>query len=161
MDDEYPLHRLPPDGPAQAGEERLFNIVYCSRAAPSVDSAAVNAILTSARRHNAQHGITGLLVMGSGIFFQWLEGPRDPVQRLMQTISADTRHTDVVRLSEEEDLRERLFPAWDMEQVSPADIRAVLEDALDSADDAHHQATLTQMLSLLDHGDLAALGRAG
>jgi hypothetical protein len=137
----------------------LHQIVYCSRAAPGVDGAAVDTLVAGARRHNAQHGITGLLVVGSGIFFQWLEGPRAPVQRLMQRIAADGRHTDVVRLSEEEDLRERLFPAWDMEQVAPEDIRAVLEDALDNAEDPQHQLALGQMLALLDGGPLQSLGR--
>ena len=54
----------------------LYNLVYCSRATAGVDDAAVQRIVGTARRQNAIHGITGLLVFGSGIFFQWLEGPR-------------------------------------------------------------------------------------
>jgi Sensors of blue-light using FAD len=54
----------------------LYNVVYCSRATEGVDDAEVERIIATARRCNAQHGITGMLVFGSGIFFQWLEGPR-------------------------------------------------------------------------------------
>ena len=58
-------------------------------------------------------GITGLLVFGSGIFFQWLEGPRDKVTAAFTRIAQDDRHLDV-RLIWSGDAEERLFPDWDM-----------------------------------------------
>ena len=74
----------------------LYNTVYCSRATAGVDSAAVDSIIQSSRRHNPEMGITGLLVFGGGIFFQWLEGPRDNVTSLMERLKADPRHENVV-----------------------------------------------------------------
>lgn len=50
----------------------LYNVVYCSRATPGVDDAAVAKIIATSRRWNPAQGITGMLVFGSGIFFQWL-----------------------------------------------------------------------------------------
>jgi len=128
----------------------LYNLVYCSRAAPGVDDAAVARILESSRRNNPRHGITGLLVFGSGIFFQWLEGPRDSVTRLMGHLLGDARHDTIVRLSENEEPRERVFPDWDMELVDGADIRDVLTDALDEADSEQNIAALRQLLEELD-----------
>ena len=64
----------------------LYNLVYCSRATAGVDDAAVDRIIASSRRHNPARGITGLLVYGGGIFFQWLEGPRDNITELMATL---------------------------------------------------------------------------
>ena len=90
----------------------LHNIVYCSRAVHSVDKEALEKIIATARHHNPRFGITGLLVFGSGVFFQWLEGPKDNVTSLFKMISADARHSDVVLLTQEDEFRERLFPNW-------------------------------------------------
>jgi hypothetical protein len=137
----------------------LYNLVYCSRAAAGVDDAAVERILAAARRFNPAHGITGLLVFGGGIFFQWIEGPRPAVTRLMTLIQADPRHADIVRLSELEEVRERLFPDWDMELVTTDDIRDVLLDARDSAQDPKNADALTELLEQLDSGQLSELSQ--
>lgn len=138
----------------------LYNLVYCSSAAVGVDDADVNRIVESAKRWNPVFGITGLLVFGSGVFFQWLEGPRENVLQLMSLLKADPRHESVVLLSESEEVRERLFPDWDMERVTPDDIRDVLEDALDSAEDPKNAEMLRLLLEHLDSGELRQLSAA-
>ena len=138
----------------------LYNLVYCSRATADVDSAAVDSIIASARRWNPVYGITGLLVFGSGIFFQWLEGPRAQVQTLLGLLREDPRHADIVLLSESEELRERLFPDWDMELVSTDNIRDVLQDALDTAEDPLNAEALRGLLRHLDSGELKELTSA-
>jgi hypothetical protein len=137
----------------------LFNMVYCSRATPGIDDAAVAHIIETARRWNPAQGITGLLVFGSGIFFQWLEGPRDNVTQLMANLKNDPRHESIVLLSTTEEVRERLFPDWDMELVTGADIRDVLMDALDEAKDENNAAALRLLLVQLDSGQLSGLGK--
>lgn len=135
----------------------LYHLVYCSRAAPGIDEDAVGRIVATARRHNPQAGITGLLVFGSGVFFQWLEGPRTQIDLLMQRLQADPRHAGVVTLDSTEEARARLFPDWDMEPVDAAQIRDVLEDALATTRDASSAAMLRGMLGRLDAGGLDAL----
>jgi Sensors of blue-light using FAD len=137
----------------------LYNVVYCSRATAEVDTAAVQRIIETSRRHNPERGITGLLVFGSGIFFQWLEGPRESVLALMDLLKTDVRHHTVVLLASGEEARERLFPDWDMELVGEDDIRDVLVDALDNAQDAAHAQVLRDMLAELASGKLSGLGR--
>jgi hypothetical protein len=132
----------------------LYNVVYCSRATPEVDEAAIARIIATARRDNPRKGITGLLVFGKGIFFQWLEGPRDNVTGLMNALMRDTRHDTIVRLAETEEIRERLFPEWDMELVTASEIRDVLEDALEEAADPRNAAALRRLLAELDAGSL-------
>jgi hypothetical protein len=117
----------------------------------------VARIVAAAQRHNPEHGITGLLVFGAGVFFQWIEGPRANIVRLMEIIRADPRHHQVVTLSETEEVRERLFPTWDMERVDADNIREVLEDALETAEDQASVTALTRMLAKLD-GPLDSLG---
>ena len=101
--------------------------------------------------HARQH-ITGWLVFGSGIFFQWLEGKREDVKRLMGSITADARHNTIVILSESEDVGERLFEDWDMELVSADDIREVLLDAISSSHDKKNVAALRMLLTEIHSG---------
>mgnify|MGYP000959155116 FL=1 len=121
----------------------LFNLVYCSRAAPDIDAAGVDRIIATSQRNNARAHITGMLVFGEGIFFQWLEGPRDAITRLMGVLRSDPRHAQIVLLSEAEESRERLFP----QLVSGEHIRDVLADALAEERDPHDEAALRALLN--------------
>ena len=137
----------------QSGQS-IHNIVYCSQAAQHMDKEGLEKIIATAKHHNPIFGITGLLVFGSGIFFQWLEGPRDNVTSLFEIISADLRHSNVVLLTKEDEFRERLFPNWDMELVAAEDISAVLEDAMHEASDPKQKNTLSNMLLELNESPL-------
>ena len=122
------------DEPDSAFEEQLlFNLVYCSQVSDGIDQTEVDAIVATARRFNPALGITGVLVFGSGVFFQWIEGPKTNVLELVNRIEADSRHKQMTILSSDEEIRERIFPTWDMELVGADDIRDVLEDALHTA----------------------------
>ena len=127
----------------------LHQTVYCSLASEGVDDHAVARIVEQAHAANPGLGITGMLVFGGGVFFQWIEGPRDHVLPLMDRIRADPRHHQVVTLSESEEVRERLFPDWDMEIVTSGDIRDVLLDAMASAQDERNVETLRLTLMRL------------
>jgi hypothetical protein len=156
MNDE--THPRGDEPTVEFGLPTLYNLVYCSRAAAGLDQAAVDGIIAVAQRRNPLNGITGLLVFGSGIFFQWLEGPRARVTQLMNNIKNDVRHDTIVPLSESEEVRERLFPDWAMELVTTDDIRAVLEDALSSAEDEKNVRALQSLLQQLEGNGLGALG---
>jgi Sensors of blue-light using FAD len=136
-------------------ESLLFYLVYCSRQTRPFTEADIDQLVAVAQRNNARQNITGWLVYSSGIFFQWLEGGRHDVQRLMLTIVADERHDTIVVLSEEEEVRERLFSKWDMELVSAEDIRAVLQDAIDTSDDPKCVGALRMLLEELDSKSIA------
>jgi len=153
---ELPNDELPSD----PGLALIYTLVYCSRATAGIDDTAVARIIEAAQRDNPRQGITGLLVFGGGIFFQWLEGPRERVIALMARLRNDPRHNSIVQLSDSEELRERLFPEWDMELVDTDDIRNVLQDALSTAEDPNNIRTLKSLLEELDDGDLASLKNA-
>jgi hypothetical protein len=143
-----------------AAAPMLHTFVYCSRAADGVDDVEVGRIIETAQRHNLASGITGVLVFGSGVFFQWIEGPTDQVQKLIGSLHGDARHYDIVTLDRNEEKRERLYPNWEMERVEADGIRAVLQDALGSAEDKKNVATLKRILQHLDSGPLDSLGRS-
>ena len=131
------------DEPAEALEERLlFNLVYASTVSDGVSSADVDDIISASHRHNTLAGITGILVLGSGVFFQWIEGPKEEVMSLVKLIETDRRHELMTVLSTDEEIRERIFPAWDMELVAADHIQEVLQDALETARDDRSVAAL-------------------
>ncbi|GJE60611.1 BLUF domain-containing protein [Methylobacterium trifolii] len=143
----------------EAALPALYHFVYCSRAADGVDDAEVGRIVEAAQRHNHARGITGVLVFGSGVFFQWIEGPAAQIQTLIASLYGDARHYDIVSLGQSEEERERLYPNWDMERVEAEDIRLVLQDALESTEDNNNVAALTRILEQIDSGPLDSLGR--
>jgi len=95
---------------AALGGAPLFNFVYCSQVREGVGSADVDNIIAASRRRNRAQRITGLLVFGSGVFFQWIEGPKAEVMSLVKLIETDVRHEMMVTLSTDEEIRERIFP---------------------------------------------------
>ena len=100
----------------------LVRLLYASRAVDA-SPAAIEAILASARQHNHESGITGILVYGGGVFMQCLEGGRQAVNDLYGTIQRDARHKDVVLLHYEEVL-ERRFGGWTMGLVDASRVNA-------------------------------------
>ena len=78
---------------------------------------AIESILSQARQHNPENGITGILCYGGGIFLQAIEGGRQQVSDLFGHIQKDARHKDVALLHYEEIL-ERRFGGWSMGQVN-------------------------------------------
>ena len=135
----------------------LDTFVYCSRAAEGVDDAEVSRIIEWSQRRNVVRDITGVLVFGSGVFFQWIEGPPTQVEKLAASLHGDSRHHDIVTLDRSVEKRVRLYPNWEMELVGAADIRAVLQDALESAEDESNIAALRRILEHLDSGPVDTL----
>ena len=90
----------------------LVRLLYVSRATEST-TESLEAILQRARRHNAEHGITGILCYSNNIFMQLLEGSRDEVNCLYSEIQRDSHHTNVQLLHYDE-ITEREYPGWTM-----------------------------------------------
>ena len=135
------------DEPAEVLEERLlFNLVYASTLTDGVSSADVDDIINASHRNNSLVGITGILVLGSGVFFQWIEGPKEEVMSLVKLIETDRRHELMTVLSTDEEIRERIFPSWGMELVDADHIQEVLQDALEAARDDRSVAALRLLL---------------
>ena len=96
----------------------LKRVIYVSEKTDSSD-ASLAQIIVSSTKNNPETGVTGCLLSGSNSFLQLLEGPRQTIDRLYVTISADSRHKNVVMLTDE-DIDERLFASWSM-KLAPFD----------------------------------------
>lgn len=96
----------------------LSQLVYRSQATRALAPQEVQALLEVARERNARERLTGLLVLDGLRFVQWLEGPRDALERVWASIQRDTRHHSIERLQTPW-RGERLFAGWDMQCGSP------------------------------------------
>lgn len=94
----------------------LVRCLYASRAAASLSAVALDDILVQSHRNNPRRGVTGLLCHTNEVFVQVLEGGRDEVCDLYNTIVRDERHTQV-RLLAYDEIAERRFSNWTMGHV--------------------------------------------
>lgn len=95
----------------------LVRLLYASRAQQPVTGELLESLMTTARKNNASHGITGVLCHTDRVFMQLLEGGRDDVSSLYHRIAADSRHSQVTLLQYVE-TTERHFFNWSMGQVN-------------------------------------------
>ena len=100
----------------------LVRLLYASRAVDA-SAAAIESIFKSARQHNHDQGVTGILVYGDGVFLQAIEGGRQAISDLYGTIQRDARHRDVVLLDYEE-ITQRRFGGWSMGLVNASKLNA-------------------------------------
>ncbi len=103
----------------------LVRCLYASRAAAPLTDAAIDSILEQSRRNNPKQGITGMLCVAEDIFIQLLEGGRDEVCELFNTIVRDPRNQQV-RILVFEEITERRFGNWTMGQVHIAKVNPSL-----------------------------------
>ena len=93
-------------------EEEIRHVIYISK--PShFDHLVLEDILTKSRSNNPAIGVTGNLIYHADLFLQLLEGPHLAVQKLYETILADNRHAEIVKLRDES-FNRRLFASWAM-----------------------------------------------
>ena len=95
-----------------ATEEEVRQVIYISKPT-HFDHLVVDDILTKSRAKNPAAGITGNLIYHADLFLQLLEGPHSAVNELYETILADNRHADIVKLRDAS-FNRRLFASWAM-----------------------------------------------
>ena len=102
----------------------LVRCLYASRANTPI-GPVVDAIVEQSRRNNLRLGITGMLCVSDDLFIQVLEGGRDEVCELFNTIVRDARHNHV-RILVFEEISERRFANWTMGHVNVAKVNPAL-----------------------------------
>ena len=91
----------------------LASLIYRSRATRPMSPPDLLELTRAAQARNWSEAITGLVLWDQDDFFQLLEGPEEGVARVMRSINADTRHTNVEILTWQMTTRRR-FAGWDM-----------------------------------------------
>jgi hypothetical protein len=96
---------------------KLYRLIYASDVVEYIEWADLKDILLKSQENNERSGITGLLVMASGIFLQVLEGPSDALNALYRKILRDTRHQNS-RIVSYTAIHDRHFGDWSMRGVN-------------------------------------------
>lgn len=107
----------------------LSQYLYISTA-PTLPREEVDAILAASARNNPARGITGLLLFNGRNFLQLLEGEEGEVAALMDTITADPRHSGVSVL-DRRSIGVRSCPDWAMNRVMIAESIESRREALE------------------------------
>lgn len=92
---------------------QIYRMVYLSDATDELTSKDLSDILEKARRNNARHGLTGVLLFHQSRFFQVLEGDKIRLTACFNRIRRDPRHT-TISLMAKGPAEERAFPNWRM-----------------------------------------------
>lgn len=91
----------------------MFNLVYRSKANPVFAQSQIQFMLEHARDFNNSNNITGCLLYYHEAFLQYLEGDKEKVLTLFESIKEDERHSEVILLSTSH-IYAREFETWSM-----------------------------------------------
>ena len=91
----------------------LYFVLYISRATVPFNRQGLEGLRRKIRRNNRRAGVSGCLLYMDGEFMQMLEGKRDELQKLIETIRTDPLHTDL-RVVIEGPTHRRVFSDWGM-----------------------------------------------
>lgn len=105
--------------PARGRMDIAYLYVSRSRLATAEQEREVDAIVSWSRGRNAGLGVSGALVFTERNFAQYLEGPEQSVDALMDSIGRDPRHGELQTIYRRP-LRERLFPTWALAYAGPS-----------------------------------------
>jgi diguanylate cyclase (GGDEF)-like protein/PAS domain S-box-containing protein len=92
----------------------LYFLLYVSQVSEGVDEEALAQVIKTSKQNIQAAGITGCLLYLGGCFMQMLEGSRENVLKLMESIRSDSRHKNV-RIVIEGHEQQRVFLDWNMQ----------------------------------------------
>lgn len=95
----------------------MLRLIYTSVHTSSFDRLGFGLLCEQSSANNRAIGVGGLLLCNDLEFMQCLEGPRDRVAMIYNTIVKDHRHKDI-RLLESGVTRQRIFKNWSMMGLS-------------------------------------------
>ncbi|MBN8842440.1 MAG: BLUF domain-containing protein [Sphingomonadales bacterium] len=91
----------------------MLSVIYVSVADPLIRDEDIAAMLTSARRNNARDDLTGALIYNGNNFMQLLEGEASRVDKCLNAIRNDTRHSGMTEVRRRT-IETRDFADWFM-----------------------------------------------
>ena len=93
--------------------------VSSSRLSETTRFAEVDDLVEKAQRRNETLGLTGALIFTGSRFAQFLEGPPDSVQTVLESIFSDSRHDQITVLKDGRS-NARRFSDWTLSYSGPS-----------------------------------------
>lgn len=94
-----------------------YAIVYVSSASDDLEKEEIKQILNSSKTWNNEHDITGLLLFSEGNFFQVIEGEKEMIPKLFESIKEDKRHHNIIQIFGK-DIHKEAYDGYDSDFVS-------------------------------------------
>ena len=94
-------------------KERLYYLTYTSKMNQEMSEDELKKLVETSQFKNARSGITGLLISLNNTFIQYLEGEKENIEALYDTIKNDSRHKNI-EIQFEGVLESRMFSKWHM-----------------------------------------------
>lgn len=91
----------------------MLSIIYVSNVSSGFKDKDLEKLVGQAAAINAKNNVTGMLVYNGQNFMQLLEGKQRRVERILERISKDPRHSNIVVIRREEQ-QARECPDWSM-----------------------------------------------
>lgn len=85
-----------------------YAIIYVSTASRQLDQSEIVELLDQTEVRNNNLGVHGLLIYSEGNFFEVLEGEKDLVLDLFNSIKEDERHKNIIIIFEQP-IKDKLF----------------------------------------------------
>ncbi len=128
----------------------LVSAIYTSTATTIFTEEQLRELLEVSRDRNGASAVTGMLLYRAGRFIQVLEGPSATVERLLERIRADHRHTGM-RVLRNAPTDSRSFAEWTMgyEPITVPRAHAV-EGLRDAFDDLEQPSSALALRALRD-----------
>lgn len=134
-------------------------LVYVSTAKKMMEDADLLELLTQSRERNLRQNVTGVLLYSEGTFMQVLEGSKEDVYAIYDSIERDLRHRNIIKLVKGQ-ADKRVFPNWSMAFTSVnAETLELIEGYFNSAktnlelDNKH--ATVIMLKTFIDANKLS------
>lgn len=115
----------------------IYYIIYASKCQQGLEADQLEHILVHSSIFNKINSVTGILLFSEGHFLQLIEGNKEDVINLWNSIQADTRHYDFYKIVEGS-LEERMFSDWSMCYKSENYEELQLIEAYRNPNDANH-----------------------
>ena len=104
---------------------QLIELCYYSTPIKRFSEQELRSMLRGARERNLILGVSGLLLYSNDIFLQILEGSREAVNAIFQSISHDSRHNDIA-ISYVNEITFREFKSWQMAYISDLELKGLM-----------------------------------
>ena len=109
---------------------KLYCVLYLSVETAPFNDSEISELVVDARKQNQKYNITGFLYYKQQHFFQYIEGEKKTVERLLLNLKKDSRHQFVNCISDAQ-LTERRFTHWSMGNLKTNElIQIKLEDII-------------------------------
>lgn len=130
---------------------KIYQLIYKSRATDKITQDTLLKILKKAQENNERFQLSGFLIFKNNEFIQLLEGAKENVLTIFNTIKEDSRHSDIEILLETNS-KERAMAAWVMGYGSSDQEYDLLK-----AEDFHISMEETRSLCNMMSGEMKAI----